>query len=366
MKNILFLLLLSCILYACHTPVYYVNNGNYDKAVDVYLENSWREGFKREKFVRTAETAYARALENDLDTLSRLQSSNANSIYLNSIYRRIQSREKRVTAAGPIKSHNGYRATFHHTPDIDSLESDSRRAAAAYLYQRAQNLLAAADSSGRPEPAREAYFTLKTLKNDYYPSWENADQLMDIAHRAGKAYWYAECNALPGLSDAVTFWSDLRIDSNTVKNEWAVFTTDSSLADYRVKCTLMSLYVGSESTSTTETTESKQVEDGYDEVKDSSGKVVSRTTKYKTVTTTTYTYSSSRSADGTLMLEIIDQHNGQTAFKQALNGSHSFSGTSDIMMPSAPSYWGMIDYVADDLEWQLKRRLKKILLPNSL
>jgi len=61
---------------------------------------------------------------------------------------------------------------------------------------------------------------------------------------------------------------DFTVKPNFVRNEWLVFYPDSAPGkfDYRVKCQSVALYVGSESSSSTERTESKQVEDGYDEI----------------------------------------------------------------------------------------------------
>ena len=171
MKHLILLPTLLFFIAACHTPVYFVKNGDYDKAIDVYLENAWREGFKREKFLRALEAAYAGAVQKDLDSLKMLQMQNdaENPVRQNALYRRIQSREQKLLAAGTLKSDKGYVATFRQTPGVDSMEAKSCREAASYLYQRAQNLLAIADSGARPEPAREAYFLLKNLTQNYYP-----------------------------------------------------------------------------------------------------------------------------------------------------------------------------------------------------
>jgi len=92
---------------------------------------------------------------------------------------------------------------------------------------------------------------------------------------------------------------------------------------------------------------------------DTAGHVISRTARFKTETTTITTYASSRSADGSVLFELLDEHTGALLSSKALQGYHNFSETSETSPPSAPTYWGMIGHVASDIEWDLREEFAK-------
>ncbi|MBK6997661.1 MAG: hypothetical protein IPH31_23285 [Lewinellaceae bacterium] len=284
---------------------------------------------------------------------------------INKIHRQIQARQQKLSAHGSFKSKKGFVPTFTQIKTIDSLEADSRRLAAAYLYNHAQGLLAITDSTGQRQPAGDAYRALLELKDNYFPSWENANALIDSAYQNGKAHILFETSVLNGVPDGKAFWRDTHLGESRVKSEWLVFYTDSTARsnfDFRAKCRLVSLYVSPESNTSTERTECTQVEDGYDEKLDTAGRVISRTLKYKTETKTITTYSASRSANGTVLLQLVDEHTGKTLHEQAIDGHHNSSDSSEMFMVSAPSEMFMIGYVASSIQGSIHWHLRKMFV----
>lgn len=359
----LYLLALLCV-FSCNSPQYLARKGNYDKAIERYCSNLLTQE-KHLNEIKGLEGTFALAQNRDSVALAQLEPVDEleNWPKINAIHRNIQARQKRVQSILPLQSRNGYVPQFSMLPNIDSLQDHSRRQAAAYLYAHAQTLLAITDSSGQRQPAREAYFALRNLKANYYPFWENTNALIDSAYHTGKAHILFETSTENGVSDGNTFWESASLKPNFIKSEWLVFYNDPTARpsfDYLAKCKLVSLYVGPESTSSTERTETKQVEDGYDETLDSSGHVVSRTVKYKTETKTITTYTSSRSAYGTVVLELVDLHAGKVWSTESISGTHNFEESSEFSAPSAPTYWGMIDRVVTNIEWDLRSHLKKV------
>ncbi len=369
MKPYPIILLALVFLSACHTPQYFAQKGNYDKAIEGYsskLRNQ-KKHQKNRKDLTGLESTFAQAQNRDATELAQLQTIGRveDLPRINALYRQIQRRQQTVTALQPLQSRKGYRPQFIMVESIDSLQEESRRLAAAYLYAHAQNLLAITASTGQRQPARDAYSALRDLKTNYFLYWENTNTLIDSAYQAGKAHILFETSIEKGVSDGDTFWESVSLNPGFVKNEWLVFYTDPAARvafDYRAKCRLVSLYVGHESTSSTERTETKQVEDGYDEKLDSSGHVVSRTVKYKTETKTITTYTSSRNANGTVLLELFDEHSGQVLTTRSIQGAHNFDETSEMSAPSAPTFWGMIYKVADDVRWSLRSEVKQVLV----
>jgi hypothetical protein len=369
MKQTYIFSLLLFLCSACHTPQYFAEKGNYDKAIDRYSSNL--RGQKKHKKSREdlvgLESAFSFAQSRDSVELAELESDEnpENWLRINAIHRQILSRQQKVDALQPLRSRNGYVPKFSKIEDIAALQAESRLKAAAYLYGKAQRLLALTDSTSQRQPARDAYAALRDLKANYFHYWEHTNTLIDSAYQAGKAHILFERSVENGVSDGNIFWEGSSLGPGFIKNEWLVFYADSAARtqfDYRAKCRLVSLYVGRESTSSTERTETKQVEDGYDEKVDSAGHVLSRTLKYKTETTTITTYHADRSANGTVLLELIDEHTGTVLVTRSLQGVYQFDETSEMSPPSAPTYWGMIYRVAGRVEGDLRSELKKALL----
>jgi len=313
------------------------------------------------------ESAFGLAQSRDTAELALLAEGNLaeNWPRINKIHRQIQARQQKLSAHGFFQSKKGFVPRFPVIEAIDSLEADSRRQAASYLYNHAQGQLAITDSTGQRQPARDAYRALSDLKANYFPFWENANALIDSAYQNGKAHILFETSVLNGVPDGKAFWRDTHLGESRVKSEWLVFYTDSkarSNFDFRAKCRLVSLYVSPESNTSTERTECTQVEDGYDEKLDTAGRVISRTLKYKTETKTITTYTASRSAYGTVLLQLVDEHTGRTLHEQAIDGYHNSSDSSEMCMVSAPSEMFMIGYVASSIKGSIYRHLRKILV----
>lgn len=369
MKYYCFFLLALLAATSCNSPQYLAQRGNYDKAFEGYSANLryQSKNKKKEKDLSGLESTYALAQSRDSAELALLGASGKTENWprINTLHRQIQTRQKTVNALQPLQSRKGYAPQFSMIEDIDSLQDDSRRRAAAYLYEHAQHLLAITHTTGHRQPAREAYFSLRDLKANYFPYWENTNALIDSAYREGKAHILFETSVQKGVSDGSTFWESFSLTSNFVNHEWLAFYTDPSaraVFDYKAQCRLVSLYVGSESNSQSERVETTEVEDGLEIVTDSLGKIVSTTMRYRTETKTITTYHSTRSANGTIVLDLLDEHTGKVIYSEAIQGEYQFDESSETFAPSAPTYWGMIHRVASDVEFELRGRLRKGLI----
>lgn len=360
--------IIMLLLAACQGPQYFVQKGDYDKAIAQYASNLRFQKKKQKKTdLMGLELAFSLAQRRDSTQLALLYAAGRDEHWpkINMLHRQIQTRQQKIVPLTPLGTRKGYKPSLPWMRNIDSLQTISRLKAASYLYAHAQALLAITDSSGQRQPARAAYYALRDLKTNYFSYWEQTNALIDSAYAAGKAHIVFEPSTASGVADGAVFWKNAALGPSFIDNEWLIFYADTAAVqtvDYRVKCKLVSLYVGSESNSSTERTETKQVEDGYDEVLDTAGRVISHTVKYKTETTTITTYSASRSANGTVYYELIDAHTGRTIGEQSITGSHDYSESSENFRPSAPSYWGMIGYVASSVNINLRNQLRKALI----
>ncbi|MBC7774186.1 MAG: hypothetical protein H7246_02005, partial [Phycisphaerae bacterium] len=228
---------------SCHSPEYFVQKGDYDKAINLYSSNIryQEKGKINKKDLIGLESALGLAQRRDSAELAQLGADELleNWPRINKIHRQIQTRQGKVLALGTLQSKKGYAPAFTMIEAIDSLEADSRRQAAAYLYSHAQQLLAITDSTGQRQPARDAYYALRDLKANYFLYWENANTLIDSAYREGKAHILFETSVQDGVWDGRYFWKSTSLAESGVKNEWLAFYTDSTARpefDFRAKC----------------------------------------------------------------------------------------------------------------------------------
>ena len=362
-------LFLGLVLFAaCRNPEYFVQKMDYDQAIDRYshaLQNSKNKKRAKQNLIGL-ETAYAFAQSRDSAELAVLEVSVKPEFWprINAIYRRIKHRQETVQAQLPVLHKKGNKPKTVFMESIDTLESFSRRKAAAYLYSEAQRLLSVTDSTGQRQPARDAFYLLNDLKANYFADWENTTALLDYASQDGKTHVFIEKSVENGVLDGTAFWECISLTPNFTQNEWFVFYTDTLFRktfDYQVKCHLLGLYIGPDCISQTERLEQIMVPYGSEETRDSSGQAFMYTEKYRTETKAFITYHASRSAYGTVLLELHDMHTGKLDFSPVLNGSYNFDESSELYQPVTPSYWWMIQRVADNLAWDLRQALKEAL-----
>lgn len=380
MRTIIFCSLLCIGLFACVAPNPYplLKKSPYDSSVSHYAGKL--DGKKKKtKHVKGLETAFQSAQRADLLAADSLLNLDAPDrwLYLNALHRRIQDRQAKVTPLLPLRADDGYQPDLLLVADIAERESASRRATATYLYDRANALLAETESTGRKQPARDAYYTLRDLKDNYYRYWENANALIDSAFQAGQAHILLESDARGSLS----FWQYGAVFAPLHFNtEWLRFYQHPSARakfDFRVKSRLTQRYISPESRWETSFTETKQIEVGCKEVRDSTGTVVERTPIYETVCATVTEVRVTKSASATLYVEISDERSGQLISSEWLSDYQNYDETfvrvsgderalthrpfTNISSPSAPSDWAMEDRLASSLQgslaWYCRRTL---------
>lgn len=330
---------------------------------------------KKAKHVKRLETAFQSAQRTDLlaaDSLLNLAAPDR-WLYINALHRRIQGRQDKIAPLLPLRADDGYQPDLLLVADIQDRETASRRAAATYLYDRANTLLAETERTGRKQPARDAYHTLRDLKANYYRYWENANALTDSAYLAGQAHILLEIDVLSGAWGSQNFWQNAGpFYERHFNTEWLLFYQNPAARphfDFKVKSRLNDLYIGPENRWESSRTETKQIEVGQKEVRDSTGKVVERTPIYETVSATITEIHVSKNATATLYVEVLDERTGSLLHTQYLSDYQNFEETAvhvsgderalthkpftSIGCPSAPSDWTMQSRLADGLRGSL-------------
>ena len=366
MKHFFQLLFLALLLFSgwgC-SPHYYAERGDYDKALDL-LADRVRFGSAdhlSKRIAKQMETSFRLATENNLREISRLEKEEGGEKWIEAhqIYQKMKDRQKKISSLGAMQTRKGYIPQFSFTNNIDSLELTSRNLAAEHLYQKAHDLLALTQQTGQKKYARDAWYALYDLTRDYDPNWKDALVLMDSSFREGQIIVVGSLTFIPNQcidpATAKDFWKEINLKNTAPKSRWITFLTDTAatlIADFVVEYSLTDLNLGKEETSSTSRMVTVQVEDGYEEKVDSSGKVIERTQKYKDETKFITTWSAERNAQVTVTATIY-QHNA-VYLRKNLRAEYNSSEESETMAVSAPSSFWMMRRTADNLEYEIKQ-----------
>ena len=366
MRQIPLFLLLLFFLASCATaPKSLLKKSPYDDKF-YYYAGKLSAKKQKTKHLKKMEAAYQAAQKSDLlaaDSLLNLDKPDR-WLYVNAYYRRMQERQQKVLSLPPLKSKEGYKPDLLIINDLAKRESSSREASANFLYQQSQAMLA----TGRHDDARNAYATLVTLKEQYYPVWENSPALLDSASTLGVEHILLE--------------GDLRPSNIFLDSKWQKFYREPSARpafDVVVSTRSMGIFVGPEWESQTNNTYTKEIETGCIEKKDSNGVVIERTPIYETVTATVTETTLEKTADASVMVEVIDGKTGALIYATPLSARYvytdqkvSVSGDSralpGIVFASdfsifVPSYWEMEQRARERLDqdfvWMIRSRLWK-------
>lgn len=365
MKRSFCLLLLIALLYGCTggstRPL--IKKSPYDADFRYYSERL--EGKKRKTaHIKKMEKAYQLAQKTDLvaaDSLLNLDKPDR-WLYVHAYYRRMQERQQKVLSLMPLESKEGYKPDLLIVGNLSERELASRKASAGYLYGQSEDLLALGTRAG----ARAAYRTLGNLTQNYFPVWEQSAALLDSAARVGVEHI---------LVDSDRPFSPAYLDSR-----WQKFYRDPyarSGFDVVIRTHGLAVYVGPDMESTSTYTESKQIEVGYEEKKDSAGNVIERTPIYETISATVTETIVTKTADADLWVEVLDGQTGAMLRSESLSAQHVFSESriyvsgdtralsrcvnASVFSIFTPSYWDMerqvLDKIDTEFSWYLRSRL---------
>ncbi len=311
---------------------------------------------QQEKHIVHLEAAYQSAQKADLlaaDSMLNLDKPER-WLYVNAYHRRLQDRQQKVLSLLPLESKNGYKPDFLTINNIAERETASRQAAAAYLHQKAAGLL----EERTHVAAREAYSTLVDLKEHYYPVWENSAALLDSA-------------AINGV-EHILIEGVCKIDS-WASSTWQKFYTNASdrpYFDIVISSHALDVDVSPDYSSTSYYTETKDIEIGYTEKKDTNGVVIERSPIYETVSATVTETIVEKTASGIVLIDVLDGMSGALIYATSLSANTIFSdrsirvsGDSRALSSSVmetpgiiftPSYWAMEDKIVDALNFDFR------------
>lgn len=265
-KGFLIWPMLALFLSSCWPPAYHASYGEYDISFNKYYYNlrSPKRLYQKRKDLAGLTQVFQLLQQRDTTEIGLLQLENNEErwIRLHDVYEEIKARQSDFSVWVPAAKRAEELIFFQ---EIDSLEMNSRKKAAAALYNKSIKLLHLYDSTAKHIYARRAYEHLTDLKTNYFRYWENANALMDSAFRAGKVQVLLERAYGENTDELVAFWENYDQTPGFPSMNWLSFYTDSSAQkqfDFHVRYYLHE-YIANSDTLVTHPSESGQENAGF-------------------------------------------------------------------------------------------------------
>ncbi|GAB4494586.1 MAG: hypothetical protein OHK0019_21330 [Saprospiraceae bacterium] len=271
------LFLLAFLLTSCRSAQKFIENGDYDGAIEFCVQKLRGKTKKKTELVQGLEAAFQKAQSHDLAMVEHLAADGRpeNWERINAIHRNMAARQRKISPLMPLVSKDGYRAKFDFL-DVVSLERDSRAKAAEYLYNRAKELIAKGENGDRLA-AREAFRELQELQTKYYRNYQDADQLRQTARDLGTSYVLFEVkNQSDKLLPRTFVDRVMTMSKSDLDSEWKAFFFESKPGtqyDYRAVFKIRQVDISPERVHERAYMDEKEIQDGWEYVLDNRGNV---------------------------------------------------------------------------------------------
>jgi hypothetical protein len=264
-------------LSSCASPQKLIEEGNYDKALEVAIKKLAGKKNKKAKHVMALEEAFAKITAADLRKADRLRAEgrpeNWERIY--DIYAQIRRRQEMIEPLLPLVDEDGVQAEFRFVR-TDELEIESKKNAAEYFYNDAKKLIALGQA-GDKRAARRAFDQLGRI-NRFYRDYKDKDQLMGMAHELGTTHiLFRMKNNAPVVLPSDFERAILSMNVRDLESHWQVYHTTKKPEldyDYNVIMNITNIEVTPSLVKEREYREEKEIKDGFEYILDENGNVM--------------------------------------------------------------------------------------------
>ena len=254
-----------------------ISNGNYDRAIDISLENLKRNKTKKgnQPYVLMLEEAFAKATLKDLDRISYLKKDgnpeNLESIFV--LYQNLKNRQERIKPLLPLPILNkGKDASFEFDNYNDEIIA-AKNQLSDYLYQNAKMLFKANNKLDY----RNAYNDLEYIEKINY-NFKDVRDLMTVAHERGlDSVIVSMKNQTQKVIPKRLQQDLLNFDTYGLNDFWTVYhgNKDSNIKyDFGLELNLREIQVSPEQLREKEIIREKEVKDGFTYLLDNKGNQV--------------------------------------------------------------------------------------------
>lgn len=264
-------------LSACTTPQKLLESGDYDAAIIKAVDKLAGKKNKKAKHIAALEAAFEKAINRDMQYAQRLKSEGhpENWAKVYDIYSKVKRRQNLVEPLLPLIDENGFQSSFQFVR-VDPLIVEAKKEAAAFSYQKANELLRQAEQ-GDKFAAREAHAELLSLER-FYRNYRDKDNLLRVARGLGTSY------ALLNIKHQLPSYFALPIESelsvfpvHDLNEKWLVYhlrKEPNVVYDYQIELNLQQVNRGPEVVRERTYVDAKEIEDGFDYVLDDNGNVL--------------------------------------------------------------------------------------------
>jgi hypothetical protein len=287
MKKLIYYIFAASMICGCISAKKQLQRGEYDYAIQTAVRKLIKKPDKQ-KMIVILDQAYKNANQQDLDRIAFLKKSGEPDIW-----------DEVFDAYGKMKRRQDYVKTLQQKVltaisykyiNYDQEIIEAKKKAAEYFYAHGDKLLDKGDKAS----ARMAYDEFIKVKN-YYQEYKDVDMKIDTAKRAGISHVLFKMKNLSGLPLPATFEEQLtKISLNDLNTLWINYDTkevEKTVYDYFILVNIKGIEVSPEAVKETQTTETKEVQDGFQYVLDKNGNVMKdslgndiKVLKYKTIT----------------------------------------------------------------------------------
>lgn len=293
MRKIIHFLLIVFVVASCTSSQKLMQKGRYDEAIQKSVKKLMKNPNNREEIL-TLDRAYNIANERDLERIRflKVEANPRNLDEMLNRYVRLKNRQTLVRTVTPLELPD--RTISYPYVDYDEEIVTAKSGAAEYFYANAQKLL----QENEKEAYRQAYYELRKVQ-EYSGNYKDVNQLIQEARFKGlsRALVYVQNHTHLNLSQEYKEQLLIVNPQYIGRNEWVEYhfkdLDESMNFDYFIAVNLRVIDVSPDLVTEKDRIETKQVEDGFDYVKDARGNVMKdslgndiKIPKFKTLTCT--------------------------------------------------------------------------------
>lgn len=261
---------------ACKSSEKALYSGDYETAISKSIKKIQNKK-NNEKHILILESAFNKANASNLNRINLLkrEGSPHNWMEIYRLYQNIYHRQERIRPLLPLRLASKNRPANLQLQNINQELADAKNGAADYLYTSATTLL----RTGQKKHIRLAYDKFREVQN-LFPNYRDTQKQLAYAKERGTNYaliqlvnntgWVLP----PGFERAV-----LQINSRQLNEKWVTYEVTSNNSnqnnyDFDIVVNVTNIDVSPESVNEKEYRRRREVEDGWEYVRDGEGNIV--------------------------------------------------------------------------------------------
>lgn len=261
----------------CASPQKFVEDGDYDQAIETALKRLHGKKNKKQEYVNLLEAAFEKATDKDMRRVEALNASGRNENWpeVYKVYKQIKARQEKIEPLLPLADKYGVKADFRFGK-IEILLEEAKGQAAEYYYQTGLELMSSA-REGDKLAARKAYDQF-THTEAYYKQYKSKDLLKSEAQKLGVTHVALRVENHSGAFLPKGMEQEmLRMGLADLNDRWKQFHPASHLEvqpDLEIVLNLSQINVSPDRVDHREYVETREIEDGFEYVLDGRGNVL--------------------------------------------------------------------------------------------